>query len=181
MFPLGLMQINSHSTPKSIRSLFLFIIFSTAQQDYPVRINILINNSPIVRVQKAYFLETCLGNSTSLLSTIVLAILCKSRRYLPSDTLKLYIILSLTMCQLLQSGVIIRAIACVAGGIAGGLLLFFCSGAPEPRKVWEQVKLKFSFAARIPLNNPVSYASYPYNHPVSSPPRTNSNALFNKA
>ena len=28
--------------------------------------------------------------------------------------------------------------------------VFFCSGAPEPRKVWEQVKLKFSFTARIP-------------------------------
>ena len=77
---------------------------------------------------------------------MVLAILCKSRRYLPSDTLKLYIILSLTVCQLLQSGVIIRAIACVAGG---GVLLFFCGGAREPRKVWEQVKLKFSLAASI--------------------------------
>ena len=104
MFPLGLMQINSLSTIKSLRSLFLFIIFSTVQTDYPFRINILINNSPMVRVQKAYFLEACLGNSTSLLSTIVLAIFCKSRRYLPSDTLKLYIILSLTI-SLLQSGV----------------------------------------------------------------------------
>ena len=71
MFPLGLMQINSLATFKSLRSLFLFIIFSTAQTDYPVRINILINNSPIMRVQKAHFLEACLGNSSSLLSTIV--------------------------------------------------------------------------------------------------------------
>ena len=81
LFRLGLMQINSLSTLKSLRSLFLFI-FSTAQTDYPIRINIFfnnyakkypikINNSPIVRVQKAYFLETWLGNFTSLLSTIV--------------------------------------------------------------------------------------------------------------
>ena len=71
LFPLGLMQINSLSTFKILGSLFLFIIFSTAQTDYPVRINISINNSPIMRVQKAYFLEACLGNSSSLLSTIV--------------------------------------------------------------------------------------------------------------
>ena len=54
-----------------------------------------------------------------LLSSKVVAIFCKWRRYLPSDTWKLYIILSLTICQLLQSGVIIRAIACVAGRIGG--------------------------------------------------------------
>ena len=179
MFPLGLMQINSLSTFKSLRSLFLFIIFSTLQTDYSVRINILINNSPIVRVQKAYFLEACLGNSTSLLSTIVLAIFCKSRRYLPSDTLKLYIILSLTI-SLLQSGVV-RAKACVAGGIGGGELLFFWRGSARAAKSLGASQIEIfpscSYHAR---NNPASYASYPYNHPISSPPRTNSKPLFYK-
>ena len=65
LFPLGLMQITSLPTLKSLRSFFLFIIFSTAQTDYPIRINIFfkkyaieINSSPIMRVQRAYFLET---------------------------------------------------------------------------------------------------------------------------
>ena len=64
---------------------------------------------------------------------MVLAILCKLRRYLRSDTLKLYIIPSLTIDQLLQSGVI-GAIACAAGGIGGGVLLFFGGGGAGAAK-----------------------------------------------
>ena len=133
----------------------------------------------MVRVQKAYFLEACLGNSTSLLSTIVLAIFGKSRRYLPSDTLKLYIILSLTI-SLLQSGVV-RAKACVAGGIGGGVLLFFWRGSARAAKSLgaSQIEIfpRCSYHAR---NNPAIYASYPYNHPISIPPRTNSKPLSYK-
>ena len=64
---------------------------------------------------------------------MVLAILCKSRRYLRSDTLKLYIIPSLTIDQLLKSGVI-GAIACAAGGIGGGVPLFFGGGGAGAAK-----------------------------------------------
>ena len=58
LFPVGLMQIYSLSTLKSLPSLLLFVILSTAQTYHPISTNILINNSPIVRVQKADFLET---------------------------------------------------------------------------------------------------------------------------
>ena len=87
LFPLGLMQINSLSTLKSLPSLLLFVILSTAQTYHPISTNILINNSPIVRVQKAYFLETPHFGSTSQYNMnrktirFILAVSAEHRRY----------------------------------------------------------------------------------------------------
>ena len=115
-----------------------------------------------------------------LLSSKVVAMSCKWTRYLPSDTWKLYIILSLTICQLLQSGVIIRAIACVAGEIGGERLAVWRRSAGAAKSLGAsqfEIFPRGSYPAR---NHPASYASYPYNHPISSPPRTNYKPLSYK-
>ena len=81
------MQINSLSTLKSLPSLLLFVILSTAQTYHPISTNILINNSPIVRMQKAYFLETPHFGSTTQYNMnrntirFILAVSAEHRRY----------------------------------------------------------------------------------------------------
>ena len=61
----------------------------------------------------------------------------------------------------------------------GGVPLFFGGGAPEPRKVWEEVKLKFSHAARTPRVT-IPPAMQAIRIITLSPPRTNSKPLFYK-
>ena len=81
------MQIYSLSTLKSPPSLLLFVILSTAQTYHPISKNILINDSPIVRVQKAYFLETPHFGSTTQYNMnrktirFFLAVSAEHRRY----------------------------------------------------------------------------------------------------
>ena len=60
-----------------------------------------------------------------------------------------------------------------------GVPLFFGGGAPEPRKVWEQVKLKFSHAARTPRVT-IRPATQAILIVTLSPPRTNCKPLFYK-
>ena len=128
-------------------------------------------------MQKAYFLETRLGNSTSLLSTTVF---CESRGYLSPDTLKLYIIFSHTPL-INYFTCVIRAKACVAGGIGGGVPLFFWRRSAGAAKSFGASQIEIFPCGSYPArNNPASYASYPYNHRIFSPPRTNSKPLSYK-
>ena len=93
----------------------------------------------------------------------------------------LYNSLSLTFDQPLQTGVV-RAIACVAGGIGGGVPFCFVrrrsAGAAESLGA-SQIEI-FPRDRYPACNNPASYARYPFNHPISSPPRTNSKPLSYK-
>ena len=61
----------------------------------------------------------------------------------------------------------------------GGVPLFFGDGAPEPRKVWEQVKLKFFLAART-TRVTIPPATQAIRIITLSPPRTNSKPLSYK-
>ena len=64
---------------------------------------------------------------------------------------------------------IIRAIACVAGGIGGESAAVFLAASAGAAKSLGAGQIEIfprgSYPAR---NNPAGYASYPYSHPISS-------------